>query len=80
MSTNGKGSFEILPIAGRIGAEIAGVRLSGELEPGAVESIRQALSKYKVIFLRGQTHLDEASHEAFGRLLGDIVPHPTVRQ
>ncbi len=31
-----------------------------------------------MIFFRGQAHLDEASHEAFGRLLGDIVPHPTV--
>ena len=78
MSTNGKENLEILPIAGRIGAEIAGVRLSGELEPAIVESIRQALFKYKVIFFRGQAHLDEASHEAFGRLLGDIVPHPTV--
>ena len=78
MSTNGKESFEILPIAGRIGAEIRGVRLSGELETTTVESIRQALFKYKVIFFRGQAHLDEASHEAFGRLLGDIVPHPTV--
>jgi alpha-ketoglutarate-dependent taurine dioxygenase len=43
-----------------------------------VESIRQTLFKYKVIFFRGQEHLDEASHEAFGRLLGNIVPHPTV--
>ena len=38
----------------------------------------ERLFKYKVIFFRGQEHLDEASHEAFGRLLGDIVPHPTV--
>jgi alpha-ketoglutarate-dependent sulfate ester dioxygenase len=79
MTTNStEGGIEILPIAGRIGAEIAGVRLSGELEPATVESIRQALFKYKVIFFRGQAHLDEASHEAFARLLGDIVPHPTV--
>jgi len=79
MSTNGKeSSLRVQPIAGRIGAEIVGVRLSGELEPATVEAIRQALFKYKVIFFRGQGHLDEASHEAFGRLLGDIVPHPTV--
>src|SRR6202451_600232 len=79
MGVNGtESSLEILPVAGRIGAEIRGVRLSGELEPATVESIRQALFKYKVIFFRGQAHLDEASHEAFGRLLGDIVPHPTV--
>ena len=79
MSANGTDSgLEILPIAGRIGAEIKGVRLSGELRPATVESIRQALFKYKVIFFREQAHLDEASHEAFGRLFGDIVPHPTV--
>jgi alpha-ketoglutarate-dependent sulfate ester dioxygenase len=79
MSATGvRSSLDIHPVAGRIGAEIRGVRLSGELEPATVESIRQALFKYKVIFFRGQAHLDEASHEAFGRLLGDIVPHPTV--
>jgi alpha-ketoglutarate-dependent taurine dioxygenase len=78
MSTNGEAGIEIHPIAGHIGAEIGGVRLSGDLDPSVVQVIRQALFKYKVIFFRGQAHLDEASHEAFGRLLGDIVPHPTV--
>ncbi|MGO9452597.1 MAG: TauD/TfdA dioxygenase family protein [Candidatus Binataceae bacterium] len=71
-------ALEIHPVAGRIGAEIGGVRLSGDLEPTTVQAIRQALFKYKVIFFRGQQHLDEESHQAFGRLLGDIVPHPTV--
>jgi alkyl sulfatase len=51
---------------------------AGELEPATVQAIRRTLFKYKVIFFRGQAHLDDASHEAFGRLLGDIVPHPTV--
>jgi len=31
-----------------------------------------------VLFFRGQTHLDEAGQEAFGRLFGELVPHPTV--
>ncbi len=70
--------LEIRPVAGRIGAEIVGVRLSGDLDSATVQAIRQALFKFKVIFFRGQAHLDEASHEAFGRLLGEIVPHPTV--
>jgi alpha-ketoglutarate-dependent sulfate ester dioxygenase len=79
MNTNGRGTnFEVHPIAGHIGAEVVGVRLSGELESTTVEEIRRALLKYEVIFFRGQTHLDEPSHEAFGRLLGNIVPHPTV--
>jgi alkyl sulfatase len=81
MSTNGNGNHHALearPIAGRIGGEIIGVRLAGDLDSSIVNAIRHALFKYKVIFFRGQEHLDEASHEAFGGLLGDIVPHPTV--
>ena len=81
MSTNGNGKhieLNVKPIAGRIGAEITGVRLSGELGEAIVDDIRQALFKHKVIFFREQHHLDDAAHEAFGRLLGHIVPHPTV--
>ena len=71
-------TFEVRPIAGRIGAEVTGVRLSGELDSPTVSAIRQILFKCKVIFFKGQNHLDEASQEAFGRLLGELVPHPTV--
>ena len=70
--------LQIHPIGGRIGAEIQGVRLSGDLQPATLQAIRQALLRYKVIFFRNQTHLDEAEQEAFGRLFGDLVPHPTV--
>jgi alpha-ketoglutarate-dependent taurine dioxygenase len=81
MSINGNGKvsdLEVRPIAGRIGAEVLGVRLSGELDSATVSAIRQTLFKHKVIFFKGQNHLDEATQEAFGRLLGDLVPHPTV--
>jgi alpha-ketoglutarate-dependent taurine dioxygenase len=70
--------LQIHPIGGRIGAEIQGVRLSGDLQPATLQAIRQALLRYKVIFFRDQTHLDEAEQEAFGRLFGGLVPHPTV--
>src|ERR1700686_99462 len=69
---------DVRPITGRIGAELGGIRLSGELSLETVKAIRQALLKYKEIFFRGQEHLDEAGHEAFGRLLGSPFPHPTV--
>ena len=69
---------EILPIAGNIGAEICGLRLSGKLAPSVVRCVRDALVKYKVIFFRGQEHLDDAGHEAFASLLGDPKPHPTL--
>lgn len=70
--------LEIRPIAGRIGAEIGSVRLSADLDASTVQAIRQALLKYKVIFFRGQQHLDDAGQEAFARLLGNPVAHPTV--
>ncbi|MFE5809038.1 TauD/TfdA dioxygenase family protein [Streptomyces sp. NPDC056491] len=65
-------------IGGRIGAEIGGVRLGGELPDGTVAEIRAALLAHKVVFFRGQDHLDEASHEAFAQRLGAPVAHPTV--
>ena len=71
-------AFEVRPIGGRIGAEIHGVRLASDLPSATVDAIRQALLKHKVIFFRHQSHLDEAEQEAFGRLFGDLVPHPTV--
>lgn len=65
-------------IGGRIGAEIGGVRLGRELGPETVAEIRAALLAHKVVFFRGQDHLDEAGHEAFAQLLGTPVAHPTV--
>ncbi|GLV98095.1 TauD/TfdA dioxygenase family protein [Streptomyces lavendulae] len=65
-------------LGGRIGAEIGGVRLGGDLTPEAVAEIRTALLAHKVVFFRGQDHLDEAGHEAFAQLLGTPVAHPTV--
>lgn len=71
-------ALEIHPVAGRIGAEIRGVHLSGELDAATVEAIQQALVEYKVVFFREQTHLDDQRQEAFAHLLGEPVAHPTV--
>jgi alpha-ketoglutarate-dependent sulfate ester dioxygenase len=70
--------LEVRPIAGRIGAEIGGVRLSAGLAPETVRAVREALLRHKVVFFRDQGHLDDAEQEGFGRLLGELVPHPTV--
>lgn len=70
-------ALEIHPVAGRLGAEIRGVQLSGDLDAATVEAIQQALVQYKVIFFREQT-LDDQGQEAFARLLGEPVAHPTV--
>ncbi|HUC91840.1 MAG TPA: TauD/TfdA family dioxygenase [Paenibacillus sp.] len=69
---------EVRPVAGRIGAEISGVRLGADLPPETVQLIRAALLKHKVLFFREQTHLDDAGLEALARLLGNPVAHPTV--
>ncbi len=68
----------VKPVAGRIGAEISGVKLSGDLDANTVQSIHEALLKHKVIFFRNQDHLDDQGQEAFAQLLGNPVVHPTV--
>lgn len=70
--------IDIRPITGRIGAEIRGVTLSGDLDASTVQEIEAAVIRHKVVFFRGQQHLDNAEHEAFASLFGDPVAHPTV--
>ena len=71
------GPLDVAPVAGRIGAEVRGVRLSGDLDDGAIAAIRAALNRHKVIFFREQ-HLTNDEHEAFAARLGAPVAHPTV--
>jgi alpha-ketoglutarate-dependent sulfate ester dioxygenase len=71
-------ALDVRPITPAIGAEIHGVRLSGDLPAATVTAIRDALLRHRVVFFRGQGHLDEAEHQALARLLGPIVAHPTV--
>lgn len=70
--------LDIRPVNGRIGAEIRGITLSGDLDAETVRAIEAAVIRHKVIFFRDQHHLDDASHEAFASLFGDPVAHPTV--
>ena len=70
--------LKVVPVAGRIGAEIQGVKLSGDLDPAVFNEIKQALNEYKVVFFKGQNHLDDASQEAFAKLLGEPYTHPTI--
>ncbi|SON58706.1 Alpha-ketoglutarate-dependent sulfate ester dioxygenase [Mycobacterium simulans] len=65
-------------LGSRIGAEIRGVRLGGDLDPDAVDEIRVALLAHKVIFFRGQHHLDNDKQLAFAGLLGTPISHPAA--
>ncbi len=71
-------AFDTRLLAGRIGAEIRGLRLSSDLDEATFAAVREALRRHKVLFFRGQQHLDDAAHQAFGRRWGEIVAHPTV--
>ncbi|MNO50732.1 putative dioxygenase [compost metagenome] len=73
-----KQQIKVIPVAGRIGAEIQGVLLSHALEPEVFNEIKQALLDYKVVFFKNQNHLDDAGQEAFAKLLGELYAHPTV--
>lgn len=72
-----EGPLEIVPVAGRLGAEIRGVTLSPDLDDATVAAIRAALNRHKVIFFRDQ-QLDDETHEGFAARLGSPVAHPTV--
>jgi alpha-ketoglutarate-dependent sulfate ester dioxygenase len=78
MSSTGP-AIDIRRITGNIGAEITGVRVTAGLPGEVVDTIRHALHEHKVIFLRGQDHLDDAVQAGFARLFGELTTaHPTV--
>ena len=73
------GEITVTQLGGRIGALIEGVRVGGDLDAGAVATIRSALLEHKVVFFRGQHHLDDDGHVAFADLFGETTKaHPTV--
>jgi alpha-ketoglutarate-dependent sulfate ester dioxygenase len=76
---SGAAEIEVHKIGGNIGAEIRGVRISGELDPDVLADVRSALLEHRVVFLRGQDHADDLVQREFAELLGTVTsPHPTV--
>ncbi len=72
-------AVSIHQLGGRIGARIDGVRLGGDLSEQTVADIRAALLQHKVVFFRGQDHLDDDGHIGFAELMGPLTTaHPTV--
>jgi taurine dioxygenase len=66
-------ALTVRPMSVLTGAEIFGVDLKQPLAPHALQAIRAALLKWKVVFFRDQ-HIDHAQHVAFARQLGQ----PTI--
>lgn len=78
--SNPPAGVSVHPVAGRIGAEIRGIKLAPDLPQATRDFIRAAWLKYKVVFFRDQVHLDDASQEQLVTLFGDqAVQHPTAR-
>jgi alpha-ketoglutarate-dependent taurine dioxygenase len=72
-------SLRVVKLGAHIGARIDGIDLSGALDAATVSAVNDALLEHKVIFFRGQHHLDDDGQLAFARLLGTPTgAHPTV--
>jgi alpha-ketoglutarate-dependent taurine dioxygenase len=72
------GDLRIRRVAGHIGGEVLGLKLAPDLPQETVDQLQAALVKHKVLFVRGQHHLDDETHQGFGARFGRTVAHPTV--
>jgi taurine dioxygenase len=70
-------SLQIRPIAGALGAEIAGVDLAADLDVGTIAAIRRAWLGHLVIFFRGQ-RLSPERFLALARHFGEAVEYPFI--
>ena len=68
-------TIQIEPVSPTIGAEISGVRMSGDVCEEQIAELEQALLDWKVIFFRDQD-VSVAEHVAFGRCFGELEIHP----
>jgi taurine dioxygenase len=73
-----KTAIEVRPIAGAIGAEIAGVDLSKELDDETVAAIRRAWLAHCVIFFRDQ-ELPPARFLPFAKRFGTVIEYPFIK-
>jgi taurine dioxygenase len=71
--------LRVVKLSENIGARVDGVRL-GELGAETATAINLTLAQHKVLFFRGQDHLDDETHFAFAESLGvPTTPHPTLK-
>lgn len=71
-------NLTIRRVAGNIGAEIVDFKITPDIDENIFSQIEAALVKYKVLFFRKQSQLNDESHQAFGARFGKVVAHPTV--
>jgi taurine dioxygenase len=71
-------TIAVAPIAGALGAEIAGVDLASDLDDATVAEIRRAWLDHNVVFFRDE-QLDPDRFLAFARRIGEPVEYPFVK-
>ena len=76
--TNTYRNIGVAPIAGALGAEIAGVDLAADLADETVAEIRRAWLQHLVVFFRDQ-RLGPREFLAFARRIGEPVEYPFVK-
>ncbi|MGY3591964.1 alpha-ketoglutarate-dependent taurine dioxygenase [Bradyrhizobium sp. USDA 4341] len=74
MSDNVIPRADVVKLTARVGAEIGGIKLSGDLPEKTITAINGLLLEHKVIFFRDQGHLDDAEQERFARRFGALHP------
>ncbi|MFQ6330930.1 TauD/TfdA dioxygenase family protein [Nocardia sp. CWNU-33] len=65
----------VSPSTPTIGAEISGIRLTGDLPDETMAELRRALLEWKVLFFRDQ-NIDRSEHRAFAQRWGALERHP----
>jgi len=76
-ATLGYERIAVAPVAGSLGAEIAGVDLATALDERTVDEIHRAFLEHHVVFFRDQD-LTPETLKAFGRHFGELDTHPFV--
>src|SRR5690606_25870719 len=67
--------FTVEPMTPTIGAEIGGVRLSGDLDDELMDELRRALLEWKVLVFRDQD-IDRHEQRSFAARWGELERHP----
>ena len=75
---SGDQEIKVAPLGGRIGARVSGINLSAPLRKDTITELREALVRYKVVFIRDQHNLNDAQQEHFAQIFGELLPHPNL--
>src|SRR5208337_1154517 len=70
--------MEVRPIAGAVGAELAGVDLSQNLDEASIATIRDAWLQHGVVFFRDQD-LPPGKFLSVAKRFGDIIEYPFIK-